>query len=385
MIPSLDLYERASYSASSNVQSGTVWPHFVSEHSLRQVTLGTGYASGNPIEDLSDFTLSQSLAERTERQNDKRDEQILTLVASLLRQKPETSFAGPVAEDDPPSQKVRKSSRKSSPRVDNQNFLHDSLLLPTLFHWSGVLRVITHLFHDDSLEEAFSRHGLYSAALDVVEALLDNASTSKLITEKTFDAAKSCATQPSTTYTLFPELQTPFPVSQPFEFDGASISESMDNILMACDSLANAASSMPKVYKDKRSREMLDFARRFQDLGHCLGKIPSKQSNISQELLPQTMPSSERFELLEESAIMARYTRAKDTSFKGTGSTSNQRMRVLHRELHMLRTSLPIGIYVKMASNRPDIIKALIIGPEGTPYEGGLFEFDILCTKVSRR
>lgn len=126
---------------------------------------------------------------------------------------------------------------------------------------------MTHLFHNDSLEEAFNRRDLYSAACDLVEALLDNAHLSKLVTERTFDAIRAHPTVPSTTYTIFPETDASASIDQTAEFDGASVSESLDNILMACESLTNAAAAMPKVYKDKRSREMLEFARRIQDIG----------------------------------------------------------------------------------------------------------------------
>ena len=347
---------------------------------------GIGYASGNPGEDFNEYNLAQSRAEQAERANDKRDEQVLKIVSSLLRQKPEgSSFQSQIEDNVAPPRKARKSSHKSTPNHETQSpSLVDSRLLPTLFHWSGLLRFITQLFHDDSLDEAYSRHELYLAALDLVEALLDNEHTSKLVTEKTFDGAKAFPTQPQTTYTLTPDMKDNLePIERSSEFEGSSVSHSMDNILMACDSFVNAAASMPKVYKDKRSRDILGFAQRIQELGQRLGKENSKPLAVAREILPQAAQSCDRFELLEENVMVARHTRAKDATFRGTASSTNQRMRVLHKELHMLRTSLPIGIYVKMASTRPDIIKALIIGPEGTPYEGGLFEFDVLCTRVS--
>ena len=51
----------------------------------------------------------------------------------------------------------------------------------------------------------------------------------------------------------------------------------------------------------------------------------------------------------------------------------------LAKELSTMATSLPPGIFVRSEENRPDRIKALIAGPEGTPYYGGLFEFDIFA------
>ncbi|KAK1981265.1 ubiquitin-conjugating enzyme [Colletotrichum cereale] len=48
-------------------------------------------------------------------------------------------------------------------------------------------------------------------------------------------------------------------------------------------------------------------------------------------------------------------------------------------ELSTLRTSLPEGIFVRHDGSRLDAMKVLIVGPEGTPYENGLFEFDLFC------
>ena len=60
--------------------------------------------------------------------------------------------------------------------------------------------------------------------------------------------------------------------------------------------------------------------------------------------------------------------------------TANPRRTItLAKELSTMATSLPPGIFVRSMPNRPDCIKALIAGTEGTPYYGGLFEFDIFA------
>lgn len=58
------------------------------------------------------------------------------------------------------------------------------------------------------------------------------------------------------------------------------------------------------------------------------------------------------------------------------------RGRVLHltRELATMSTSLPQGIFVRVEDSRPDVLKALIVGPGGTPYEGGLYEWVSIYT-----
>ncbi|CAO2657500.1 Nn.00g036260.m01.CDS01 [Neocucurbitaria sp. VM-36] len=57
------------------------------------------------------------------------------------------------------------------------------------------------------------------------------------------------------------------------------------------------------------------------------------------------------------------------------------RIRRLITEITSLKTGLSSGIYVKHAISRLDVMKFLIVGPQGTPYENGLFEFDLWCPR----
>eukprot|EP00039_Didymoeca_costata_P032272 m.37213 g.37213 ORF g.37213 m.37213 type:complete len:810 (+) comp9276_c0_seq2:247-2676(+) len=58
-----------------------------------------------------------------------------------------------------------------------------------------------------------------------------------------------------------------------------------------------------------------------------------------------------------------------------------ERMRRIARELSSLASSLPLNfnssIFVRVDDARPDVLKAVIVGPEGTPYQNGCFCFDI--------
>jgi len=57
----------------------------------------------------------------------------------------------------------------------------------------------------------------------------------------------------------------------------------------------------------------------------------------------------------------------------------NGRMRELVKQLTILHANIPENIFVRHGESRLDVMKILFIGPEGTPYEHGLFEFDLLC------
>ncbi|KAI1653968.1 hypothetical protein F4813DRAFT_237686 [Daldinia decipiens] len=58
-------------------------------------------------------------------------------------------------------------------------------------------------------------------------------------------------------------------------------------------------------------------------------------------------------------------------------SGARGRMKRLITEITTLLSSLPEGIFICHGSSRLDIMKVLIIGPRDTPYEHGLFEFDL--------
>ena len=66
----------------------------------------------------------------------------------------------------------------------------------------------------------------------------------------------------------------------------------------------------------------------------------------------------------------------------GTAANAKQRMSRIAKEIATLSTNLPVeygsSIFVRVDEARTDLLKALIIGPEGTPYENGCFEFDIM-------
>ncbi|KAK9280766.1 hypothetical protein L1049_003654 [Liquidambar formosana] len=60
---------------------------------------------------------------------------------------------------------------------------------------------------------------------------------------------------------------------------------------------------------------------------------------------------------------------------KNKGTTPSQR---IHREWKILDTSLPDSIFVRVYETRIDLMRAAIVGPQGTPYCDGLFFFDVL-------
>ena len=79
-----------------------------------------------------------------------------------------------------------------------------------------------------------------------------------------------------------------------------------------------------------------------------------------------------RFDLVEE---------LKGHAFAKLGQSAAMDTRKLFQELTAYKTALPIeygsSIFVRAVENRLDLLRAIITGPEETPYSNGIFVFDI--------
>lgn len=82
-------------------------------------------------------------------------------------------------------------------------------------------------------------------------------------------------------------------------------------------------------------------------------------------------------------SITQKFSLVKDVTqtCKNRGSIHHSRALRVAKEIKRLQKGLPLAweasIFVRVDENRPDILKALVIGPEDTPYADGCFFFDI--------
>ena len=101
--------------------------------------------------------------------------------------------------------------------------------------------------------------------------------------------------------------------------------------------------------------------------------IDSKTSNLSSlgnsSVTPIVAPSA--FQILEESPPSQHHYLSHE-DIPGTNLAG-----VIAKQYRILQTSLPEGIFVRSWESRIDLLRILIIGPTGTPYEHAPFMFDI--------
>lgn len=61
---------------------------------------------------------------------------------------------------------------------------------------------------------------------------------------------------------------------------------------------------------------------------------------------------------------------------KPVGKTGKDWTKRIQHDWKLLENDLPGSIYVRVAENRIDLLRAVMVGPQGTPYHDGLFFFD---------
>lgn len=80
-----------------------------------------------------------------------------------------------------------------------------------------------------------------------------------------------------------------------------------------------------------------------------------------------------------EDNVICHLSRPLQTEARSLGYSPRERLKWLVTETVKMSTSLSLNIFVKFDSVRPDVMKCLIVGPDDTPYAGGLFEWVRPC------
>jgi baculoviral IAP repeat-containing protein 6 len=156
----------------------------------------------------------------------------------------------------------------------------------------------------------------------------------------------------------------------------------------AADKIQKRAYNAREEFSDEEGQRLLTFCARITSLFHALqanakacGIKPITTQEASGDIsLAQQMSQWHRencVDAIDDDKFKVEYHFTKDRTRKD--QPAKGRMKRLLTELATLQSSLPEGIFVRYANSRPDLMKVLIIGPRDTPYEQGLFEFDLVC------
>jgi ubiquitin-conjugating enzyme E2 O len=115
---------------------------------------------------------------------------------------------------------------------------------------------------------------------------------------------------------------------------------------------------------------------------NCEASTPSKSDDVQEvnDSLADVVdvpdqassPEPESFQLLDRAPSTHKFHL---TVFHTTNAQSFYK--AVQKETKLLRSSLPPGVLVRTFEDRLDLLSVMIEGPKNTPYEDGLFLFDI--------
>ncbi|KAK5722687.1 hypothetical protein LTR15_005919 [Elasticomyces elasticus] len=246
-------------------------------------------------------------------------------------------------------------------------------VLASMLVRSSLVDRAAELLRNDSVEDATRRGGLYETILAFVQTLachprmIDAAVfADRAVNRAGHDLLKVCMALP--TRMKGEELQTARPIARCL--DGLKTQSEMiikraqrskeefeqedgQRMLWICTSVTNLA-------------EVLESADRDRKIG--LGVPLLDKPDWEKELGMLEVPDDE---------ILSVHAFGEEA--RKLGDPPPGRMRHLVKEVTSLKTGLPPGIFVRYGESRMDVMKIIITGPIGTPYELGLWEFDLLC------
>ncbi|KAK4539133.1 hypothetical protein LTR36_001456 [Oleoguttula mirabilis] len=240
------------------------------------------------------------------------------------------------------------------------------------------------LLRNDSLDNLTQRGGLYESTLNFVRALTTHEATCKavvdahrLINRAGHDLLKVSAGKPTRMQNEKMETSSPLGVC-------------LHSRYLAAQTLTVQANAYETEFRSDESQQLLFLCHNVCEIVHIMEAHPSeigedkpgkKSVSFAPDVAPREVVDAWHKELgvveVPDDVIFNNSFYDKKSSEMVDPPTG--RMRSLIKELTILKTGLPPGIFVRYGSSRLDCMKVLIVGPKGTPYENGLWEFDLCC------
>ena len=148
------------------------------------------------------------------------------------------------------------------------------------------------------------------------------------------------------------------------------------SLVPSCETTLRAAETHSSAYK--KSKQHLDFCNQVVSISDSLKDVdPIAEPDVMSSNPWTQLCGESRVTFVEDEEILKGHNFEEDaTKLKTSGGP---RLKRIFEDIAILKTSLPEGVFVKLAFSRPDLMKFIIVGPDQTPYTGGLFEFHLFC------
>lgn len=156
------------------------------------------------------------------------------------------------------------------------------------------------------------------------------------------------------------------------------LSHCVKDLVRQSEQLLQTATQHEEYYLDEESQQMLYMCINIREVGELLektNKIVQQPQSAPQD--PNAWQDGLQVVSVPDEQILSQHHYAKDA--QNFSQTARGRVRHLVNDIQILTAVLPRNIFVRYGESRMDVMKVVIAGPVGSPYEHGLFEFDLLC------
>jgi Ubiquitin-conjugating enzyme len=252
---------------------------------------------------------------------------------------------------------------------------------------SIVLERVSELLRNDSIDNVTKRKKLYKAVMKFVRSLTEHGTTACVV----FEDRVSYPPPQSLLAVSFGDA-----INRTFTDKGVEKLQSLARIMKLLQLQAQTFVKQVSTVQDLNRNSIMDFSEANQEAVQLCREITTLYDYLQANSLDtaadipnqKETPKQKEEDLIEwhRDNCVDDIPDTEIISGHHYSSTATQlanpakgRMKRLLMEIASLRTSLPPGVYVRHGSSRLDLMKVIIVGPIDTPYENGMFEFDIWC------
>ena len=229
-----------------------------------------------------------------------------------------------------------------------------------------------------SLRNSTPRAGLYYAVFGYIEKIARHADLSHLVCDERYPQEQTAGLE---TLSYGDTSETALVLGDYKDSMDRSLVQCMDDLAIQSKELIASAKRTPGEFGTRSGQDILGMANRIHGLHQLLTRKDKKDQKLIREApeLADWDSYNARHSAECVEGMMSHMRRDLAGSARALQRSRPDRVRRIATEMAEYSTSLPHNVFVRYDDVRPDCVKALIVGPDGGPYQGGLFEFDILC------
>lgn len=248
-------------------------------------------------------------------------------------------------------------------------------VLRSMFLRSSLLDKVAELLRNDSLDDAITRRILYDGLLTFIRTMAQGNYLTSAILHEERPVNKAGHDLCKVSFNLRTLLRVDHTDM------AAPIADVIRNLTSQSNMVMRNCVANPHLFESGDGQQLLELCTSIVECNdliqtvtpRCSGKAKVKEPEADQDAWQKELAVME----IPDEDILAVHFSAKSAS--ECKNIKPGRMRQLVKEVTNLQTSLPPGIFVRYGESRLDVMKVLIVGPKGTPYQNGLFEFDLFC------